>query len=309
MCIIALKTAGGRLTEDMLRACFTSNKDGAGYATAIINAKKDYSIYLKKGFFTFPKFYKEYESDITDKHTALVHFRIATHGEIGEDNCHPFKFAAHGHEYAVAHNGVLGAFSNQVCGSKSDTRLFVERVIVPLAQKDPRFFTNRRMHDALSAAIGSYNKVALLRDDAKYVLLNGAKGDWVDGVWFSNGSYKPWPRYTASSLAYYDGDDDDQWSGQRAPNPLDRWIDGMQACRAGYSYDPTIGENYRRGFLDEIVVFEKYSDFRQGKKTALHPTKPYDPPADHEGHKRYHTGWLWGLWIAAPVNSNGGYLQ
>ena len=45
-------------------------------------------------------------------------------------------------------------------------------------------------------AIG-YNKIALLRSDGAMTILNEKSGDWVDGLWFSNDSYKKVKYYGA----------------------------------------------------------------------------------------------------------------
>ena len=63
---------------------------------------------VKKGYFTFKEFYKEYKPH-GDKQ-VLIHFRIKTHGPIDKNNCHPFLV---NNSLGFIHNGIITGYGRQ----------------------------------------------------------------------------------------------------------------------------------------------------------------------------------------------------
>ena len=87
MCIAIIKNKNVKMPDkDILKICFDNNSDGAGFAFY-----RNGLIHIKKGFFTFNGFMEAIDkANIKSEEPMLIHFRVATHGKINIDNCHPF---------------------------------------------------------------------------------------------------------------------------------------------------------------------------------------------------------------------------
>ena len=175
-CVAVWKPKGVQIARKYLQNCFANNKEGAGFAYY-----KNGKIEMHKGFFSFDEFYEAYKG--LQKYAALIHFRIATHGKVDADNCHPFMLA--NGKYALVHNGVLPSSLHSNKKEESDSRQFGE-LIAPLLDMIP--WENADFGKVVGEAIG-YNKVAIMRNDGKVWLFNEGKGEWHKGAWFSNRTY------------------------------------------------------------------------------------------------------------------------
>lgn len=175
-CIAIWKPKGVQIARKYLENCFINNKEGAGFAYV-----KEGKIIMEKGFFDFDKFYEAYKG--LQKYAALIHFRIATHGNVDEENCHPFLM--NDGQYALVHNGVMPSSLHSGKKEESDSRQFAE-LITPLLAMVP--WRNEQFSNVVEEAIG-YNKVAIMRNDGKVWILNEKKGEWHKGAWFSNHTY------------------------------------------------------------------------------------------------------------------------
>ena len=83
MCIALVKLPDANVSEDNLRACWQSNPDGAGFAYI-----KDGKVTIEKGFMTLKPFMEALNValEANKESTFLIHFRIATHGDVNADN-------------------------------------------------------------------------------------------------------------------------------------------------------------------------------------------------------------------------------
>ena len=180
MCILIVKKAGVNApTKKILERCFKANPDGAGYA--YIDGKK---MYLNKGFMTFADFWRSFRAvDLTDK-DCIIHFRIATHGTVCADNCHPFAVTG---QICAAHNGVLSIPSKN---NKTDSEIFFTEICTPLIEnfgiESPLF------KEVVRLSIGS-SKIAFLDIDSGLHTF----GHFIEsnGVLFSNRSFGAVPEY------------------------------------------------------------------------------------------------------------------
>ena len=156
MCVIIV---GSFLPEKLLRKAWDANPDGAGFWT---NGK------VYKGFMNFSDFLACYRKTKKGRDT-VAHFRIATHGPVTPENCHPFY---HG-ETVLFHNGIVDGY-----GSKdlSDSREFFEDVVIRL---DPN--SRLKLLDLVADATGS--KFCLIQNKVLTI-----HGDWhaVDDCFVSN---------------------------------------------------------------------------------------------------------------------------
>lgn len=175
MCIAILKQKSKIIDKDLLKTCSENNKDGCGFAYV-----DDGNIIIKK-FMEFDEFWKEY-SKVQANHTMLIHFRIATHGEVELANCHPFKL---NDKMALIHNGIISGYGSKT-ENLSDTKDFIDKVIGKITYK---IWKNPSFRELVGKVIG-YSKLVILDNKERYYIINENKGEWVDGVWFSNSSYK-----------------------------------------------------------------------------------------------------------------------
>lgn len=183
MCIAILKPKDKILSKDILKTCCENNPDGMGFA--YIDGD---TMYIKK-YMKFNDFYKDYK-EVETKSNMLIHFRIATHGKVEIDNCHPFWL---NHRMALIHNGIISGYGER--NTKSDTRDFIDKVIGKISWK---LMKNPSYRELISKAIG-YSKLAILDITGDYWIINEKDGYWNDGVWFSNKSYEPKKNVTYTS--------------------------------------------------------------------------------------------------------------
>ncbi len=121
MCIIIFKPAGCKLPADyVLRKCETGNPDGFGFATP------------KKVFHSMNRneFERELRLNVAKKEPCIIHCRIATHGSVKLNNCHPFVDLESG--VAFAHNGMLDI---KPIGDKTDSETAFLTRFVPVIRE------------------------------------------------------------------------------------------------------------------------------------------------------------------------------
>lgn len=135
---------------------------------------------------------------------ALFHLRWTTHGLTDVTNCHPFTIGDDNLS-VLAHNGILPVDVPKT-ESRSDTRIFAEDWLpafggVP-ALDDKEFF-----NDVERFTRGSKLVVLTANPDTKYwsYIVNEQDGDWEDGVWWSNDSYKvrSYPKFNGWGSPYF----------------------------------------------------------------------------------------------------------
>lgn len=222
MCVIVMQPAGKILSGNKFRNCWSRNRDGGGYA--FINDEGGLTV--KKGFFVEKEMLEEYRVDheAQPKSPFLLHFRISTSGLINADNCHPHWVRE---DLVMAHNGHITGYGSS---EQSDTLEFVATILKNM----PDRFEEQEVLNHLVESYISGDKMVLFRNDGEYVILNEEKGNWQDGLWFSNKSWekKPAPKqwmgwnkgkpvtkgvtppasqYTACGWNTWDDDDSDLW--------------------------------------------------------------------------------------------------
>jgi len=178
MCLAIYKPAGTIIKEEYLRNGFQNHSDGAGFAWS-----QDGKLHVAKGIFNVDEMIAKY-NEIKDFH-CLIHFRKATHGKIDAANCHPFLFNEG--KLALIHNGIL----NIKCtiDGLSDTAHFVKLVLEPLVTKYNVPINNNSLHYLISSSIGT-DKMAVMTENGDTYIFNTDKGEWNEGSWYSNSSYK-----------------------------------------------------------------------------------------------------------------------
>lgn len=201
MCIAIVKPKDKIIPKEVLRTCAEANPDGMGFAYC-----KGNTIYMYKNLNDFEKFYEKY-AEVETTSNMLIHFRIATHGNVEINNCHPFVLNK---RMVLIHNGIISGYGSKT-ENKSDTKDFIEKVIGNISYKQ---WDNPSFRQLVGEAIG-YSKFGILDVTGKYFIINEHKGFWDDGVWYSNKSYKPKEVVTTKKSSVYDYskryDDDDEY--------------------------------------------------------------------------------------------------
>ena len=210
MCIIIAKQPNGIVTEDTLHHCWNANDDGAGFMYA-----KHNQLHIEKGFMEWDNFIERYRSVISEHGQQLpmvIHFRIATHGKINEENTHPFTIS---NKMAFAHNGMIKCV--ETTPEHSDTWHFNEAIIKPMQKLDNKFLKKQHNIKLLSEVIG-YSKLVFLQANGEITIINKNLGDdKTPGIWYSNSSYKPkviqppQQQQQRQTIPYYRQPKDEYW--------------------------------------------------------------------------------------------------
>lgn len=184
MCIIVAKQPGVIVDLETMKNCWDANPHGAGFCTAL-----DGTVSIIKGLMSWEEFKEIYgDPEFWRELPLIVHFRIATHGAVDEDNTHPFEVIPG--KLAFAHNGVLSGMQVKHRPELSDTQVFNRYV---LKQLPHNFLRNDAIRTLLDQACGGYNKLAFLEGDGTITIVNEKAGTTrADGVWFSNHDYTGW---------------------------------------------------------------------------------------------------------------------
>jgi hypothetical protein len=187
MCIAIYKPANSIILFEDLERAFEANPDGAGFAV-----RRDGTVHIIKGLMTFDHFKARFIKHAN--YECIIHFRWASMGEIGKDNCHPFALPDGS---ALIHNGHIQGYGNKRI---SDTRDYVDNVLSPLVTQYPDILRHGAMREVLDRAIGS-SRMAILPITGKAIIIGEARGKWHDGSWYSSpipseADLDKWSRYT-----------------------------------------------------------------------------------------------------------------
>jgi hypothetical protein len=153
------------------------NQDGGGYSFI-----EDEKLVVKKGYFDAASMLDEYRKDHDAQSSSpfLLHFRISTSGIIDEVNTHPHHVRD---DLVMAHNGHLTGYGDK---EQSDTLEFVALVLKHM----PPVWEEDHIQTHLIERYINGDKMAFLRADGEYYIINEEAGVWKDGMWFSNKSYE-----------------------------------------------------------------------------------------------------------------------
>lgn len=186
MCIIILNKKG-LLSKETIKNCWENNSDGAGMMYSINN-----KLEIFKELKNFNKFYNHYvevRKEYPKKYIGL-HFRIATHGLVNEENLHPYEI---NENLYVMHNGIITINSNYNNVHLSDTAIFVNDILKKLPED---FLYQDHLVELIRGYIDN-SKLLFMDNKGKAWILNSDLGEWTKDNWFSNNTYK------FSSYKYY----------------------------------------------------------------------------------------------------------
>lgn len=185
MCIAIYQSAGCRLPKEQMVQSWKSNPDGGGFA--YFNENGD--IIIEKDM-ELDGMMRKYERAI-DRYAQTspfaVHFRIATHGGVNIDNCHPFRVSE---DTTLIHNGIIPVMFESKSDPRSDTRVFVEDYLPRLPAN---WMDDDYLMDMVETFIGGSKLVILSRaGNLDAYIANESHGHWSsdEKFWYSNHSYQ-----------------------------------------------------------------------------------------------------------------------
>jgi len=252
MCILVIKKAGAVMpSKETLRICYTNNPDGAGFMWL----RQDGQMEGYKGYFDFEEWYSAITAcKFTKKDMVFFHTRIATHGGINQQNCHPFPISTKDEDLqalhfvssiAMAHNGVIHGLPEMK--HLSDTQMFIKLILA-----DPAILNNLDS-PGINYLINDHvegSRVAVMKEGKLYLY---GKFEDVNGVLYSNSSYKPYSYPKVKTKGYTKGstgvcnftDYDDRWDDEKYWNS----VENEKAADAGF----TPIEDLKQDIYDALV--------------------------------------------------------
>lgn len=189
MCIIIVANANKRISNRIIKQAYKNNPDGFGIA-ASVNGKLE----VIKGLYKPSKIIKIYNQLRAEASGDIVlHFRLATHGNVTDSLCHPFKV---NNDLVMFHNGIINKQLvgwTKECTSESDSSLFCKNILQKFKHG---FECDDYILNMLGDFIGFHNKICLLNSDGKVSYIN--KDEWITyrNITYSNDSLLPM-EYTA----------------------------------------------------------------------------------------------------------------
>lgn len=191
--MIVYKPAGKRLpSEDLIRHLWQRNSDGGGFCYP-----QNGKVVGIKGIMKVKEFIDEMRNYLNRNDPAILHFRVATHGEKTGACTHPFPASTNTNElrkyhweceYGVAHNGTIVGYGERT-GKLSDTQDFIKKILhdrlVLLG-----LFSDKHCDAVSELVFGEIgqSRLAIMRGDGKVLMM----GTWYkhDGYDFSNESFR-----------------------------------------------------------------------------------------------------------------------
>jgi len=249
MCIIIYDPEGKGMPEERLREAHTANPDGWGVTWYAQNNTRWYG----KSTGDYRSF-NSYRNMFLDNATkSLIHFRTASSGGKEIDACHPLICDG----LLFVQNGNYFEYSNQLW---TDKRTDVQRFNDELLKNFPRAFLHiPEIRKALEDYNrNNYSKMVFMDDCGNVDIINESAGEWVDGIWYSNGGIEHYVGYGYSGGYYYNADDVRHKGGLMSIEMLankDGWV-RCESCGGWFKM-----ENDK---CDACVIWENLKQYAEG---------------------------------------------
>lgn len=221
MCVIIIKPANVQhLDLTTLKKAMKANPDGFGIA---YRNGENTRIYKTLSYDDFLYFFERAILTQSTSDPYIVHCRIATHGEVTLQNCHPF--ADRKRNVAFFHNGTLSI--NRTDLTKTDSETFFRHIYLPL------YYRNQYQANTAADIIRNYSKFAFMYKDGS--ILKQGSFECINGIYYSNTFFnapRPTPTPIYQRYNYYDSYDAKQkpyyWGdkyGKKTPIDLEDLTD------------------------------------------------------------------------------------
>lgn len=171
MCVIIVNSKKSEpLKEELLSLAWLANPHGGG-----LMYSKGGKLHTVKRMRPSPFIEEYYKAKREAESDVVLHFRIATSGNIDSRNCHPFLYD----NMAIMHNGIL-PIKVPKDSPINDTQLFVKHFMQNKLTTDPKVLKK------IAHIIGFYNKFVIMDNTGTLRIVNRSAGYSIEGDWFSN---------------------------------------------------------------------------------------------------------------------------
>ena len=233
MCIIIVANKNKKIPNEHIKLASELNCDGFGISASVNNKLFVYkSISMNSD--DIIKLYNSIRQVATGD--IVLHFRLATHGDISDKLCHPFYVNK---DLVMFHNGVMRdsvSGYNEHNKNESDTKAFVNNVLKNFKKG---FQNNETVMNMISTSVGEYNRLCFLDSTGKTNYTSS--GEWVEynGILYSN------------SDVFYEGED------YRYINPAT-----MEYTIKDY-YDNYYDSEYHDEYMEYKDNIDYYKDYEE----------------------------------------------
>lgn len=173
MCLIIVQPKGHHFSDEELADFWAHSPDGFGYMY-----RDKSGVHGAKCVGSMGQIIEVYR-----KHAAglacVLHFRMATHGEVSIAMAHPFAVSS---ELLVVHNGIIPGYGR---GSESDTAAFVREELIPLVGTEADDLQDERMQEYIAELAGMSNSLVFMDYKGRITKI-GRRGLEHGGCWYSN---------------------------------------------------------------------------------------------------------------------------
>lgn len=234
MCIIIVANKNKKIPNEHIKLASELNCDGFGMSASVNNKLFVYkSISISSD--DIIKLYNSIRQVATGD--IVLHFRIATHGNVTDSLCHPFYVNK---DLVMFHNGVEidEDIAGHSCSNKdeSDTKVFVNNILKNFKKG---FQKNKNIMNMISKSVGDSNRLCFL--DSNGVTTYSSSDLWVEskGILYSNPNI------------FYEGED------YRYINPAT-----MEYITEDY-YDNYFDSEYHDEYMEYKNNIDYYKDYEE----------------------------------------------
>ena len=174
MCIAIVKPEGQTIPLSVLEHCWNANPDGCGFA--LPDGAGGVTIHKALDWEEFVTLWDRYGDAAAP---MLVHFRLATHGIVNLENCHPHRIAP---GLAMVHNGIYHEKVPYTTPPRSDTVQLVKGVLQHMPPEDVTSPSGIRLIEDQDYG---WSRTALLNGDGQFFIIRERRGEWIGGCWYS----------------------------------------------------------------------------------------------------------------------------
>ena len=233
MCIIIVANKNKKIPNEHIELANELNHDGFGISASVNNKLFVYKSISMNSDDIIKLYNSIRQVAIGD---IVLHFRLATHGDISDKLCHPFYVNK---DLVMFHNGII---SDSVSGyngynkNESDTKAFANNVLKNFKKG---FQNNETIMNMISKTVEEYNKLCFLDNTGKTTYTSSDK--WIEykGILYSN------------SGIFYEGED------YRYINPAT-----MEYTTEDY-YDKYYDSEYYDEYLEYKDNIDYYKDYEE----------------------------------------------
>jgi len=203
MCLILAKEANAAVDQNKIETAVLNNPHGWGYVIPMKGDKPASGRFFDPDGTKPDDILKFLEETMTEK--VYLHLRYTTAGINDIKNCHPFcvlQKSVDGQDMFMMHNGTLHKYKNNTLDS-SDTRIFNDEVVIPLAERFAAYdgepvLADPLFEDIMKKYVEGSSKIVLIDEHGNDLKLGGVGHDFTDSTgkkWWVSNTYSFNPKH------------------------------------------------------------------------------------------------------------------